>query len=390
MYAPRKLEELAADEPYAIVGGPFGSKLTSADYVETGIPVIRGTNLNGGRYLTETDFVYVTEQKAREDLFGNLAHPGDIVFTQRGTLGQVALIPVDARFDTYIVSQSQMKMTVDPHKADPRFIYYCFSSQDTVKKIINQNASSGVPHINLAVLRNFTILLPELNAQQRIADFLAPYDDLIDNNRRRIALLENAARLLYREWFVYLRFPGHQHSRIKDGVPEGWMQKSLGSVLNLQRGFDLPQNDRVSGDIPVYGSTGIVGTHNASRVSAPTLITGRSGSLGSVCYVDQPCWPLNTALWLTEVKDTSIYFAYHLLQELNLAKFNSGASVPTLDRKVVHAQSVVIPPQPLVGLFDEQVKHLFAQSKTLLRQNEQLTQARDLLLPRLMNGEIKV
>jgi len=139
-----KLENLAASEPYALVGGPFGSKLISTDYVDEGIPVIRGSNLNGGRYLEEDDFVYVSEQKMREDLFGNLAHPGDLVFTQRGTLGQVAIIPDNSRFDTYVISQSQMKLTVDKDKADARFIYYFFSSREAVRRILNQNSSSGV------------------------------------------------------------------------------------------------------------------------------------------------------------------------------------------------------------------------------------------------------
>ena len=109
-----RLESLAATKSYALIGGPFGSKLTSADYVEDGIPVIRGSNLNSGRYLNEDEFVYVSEQKVREDLFGNLAGRGDIVFTQRGTLGQVAMIPEESCFDTYVISQSQMKLSVDP------------------------------------------------------------------------------------------------------------------------------------------------------------------------------------------------------------------------------------------------------------------------------------
>ena len=155
-----KLASLAAKEKYSIIGGPFGSKLTSVDYIEDGIPVIRGSNLNGGRYLDEREFVFVSEQKMREDLFGNLAHRGDVVFTQRGTLGQTALIPQNARYEVYVISQSQMKLTVDPKKADPRYIYYYFSSHEAVQKILNQNSSSGVPHINLTSLRNF--LVPEV------------------------------------------------------------------------------------------------------------------------------------------------------------------------------------------------------------------------------------
>ncbi len=127
------VESLAAEGRYSLVGGPFGSKLTSADYVGDGVPVIRGSNLKGGRYLDESEFVFVSEQKVRDDLFGNLAHPGDVVFTQRGTLGQTAIIPDDARFGTYVVSQSQMKLTVDQERADSRYIYYYFSSRDAVR-----------------------------------------------------------------------------------------------------------------------------------------------------------------------------------------------------------------------------------------------------------------
>lgn len=125
----KKLELLASKERYSFIGGPFGSKLTSHDYVDHGVPVIRGSNLNNGRYLDMSDFVYVTDSKVREDLSSNLAKPLDLVFTQRGTLGQVAIIPDDGISDRYVVSQSQMKLTVDDAKADRLFIYYYFSSR---------------------------------------------------------------------------------------------------------------------------------------------------------------------------------------------------------------------------------------------------------------------
>ena len=111
-------------------------------------------------------------------------------------------------------------------------------------------------------------------------------------------MLEEAAWLLYREWFVLFRFPGHEHVKVIDGLPKGWERRTLGSVLNLQRGFDLPVNRRIPGGVPVYGSTGIVGEHNATKVAFPTLVTGRSGSLGKVSLVDDPFWPLNTSLWV--------------------------------------------------------------------------------------------
>ena len=120
----RRLETLAATEPYSFVGGPFGSKLTSRDYVAEGVPVIQGSNLNGSRFLYMDDFVFVSDSKVREDLSGNLAKAGDLVFTQRGTLGQVAIIPEDGIANRYVVSQSQMKITLDENKSDKFFLYY--------------------------------------------------------------------------------------------------------------------------------------------------------------------------------------------------------------------------------------------------------------------------
>ena len=223
----KKLELLAADEPYSFIGGPFGSKLTQRDYVNNGVPVIRGSNMNGGRFLDMNEFVYVSDSKFRKDLSSNLAKPGDLIFTQRGTLGQVAIIPYEGISDRYVVSQSQMKLTVDSTKADRFFLYYYFSSHEAIERITNFVSSSGVPHINLTTLRSFDVPVPPLDIQRKIAAVLSAYDDLIENNRRRIQLLEQAARLLYREWFVRLRFPGHEHVKIKDGVPEGWERKIL-------------------------------------------------------------------------------------------------------------------------------------------------------------------
>src|SRR5262249_16695250 len=174
---------------------------------------------------------FVSEAKA-DALEPNNAFPGDLIFTQRGTLGQVGLIPSDSRFPRYVISQSQMKLTVHPEKADARFVYYFFRHPDTVQLVKNRAITSGVPHINLGILKEFELPLPPVSTQRRIADSLAAYDDLIENNLRRIALLEEAARLLYREWFVRLRFPGHEHTSIVNGVPEGWRKVSLGEITN--------------------------------------------------------------------------------------------------------------------------------------------------------------
>ena len=275
------IDSIRAESRYSLVGGPFGSDLTTRDYVDDGIPVIRGGNLPDNREFLDEGFVFVREEKA-DTLIANTAYPGDVVFTQRGTLGQVGVIPLEPSFQRYVISQSQMKLTVALDKADPRFVYYFFRHPDTVQKIKNHGLTSGVPHINLGILKAVEIPLPPLGVQREIVSTLGTYDDLIENNRRRMALLEDSARLLHREWFVRLRFPGYEHTPIVDGVPQGWERVPLEAALILQRGFDLPTQDRQEGDVPIYGSTGILGYHDKAKAVSPGVVTGRSGTLGEV------------------------------------------------------------------------------------------------------------
>ena len=142
--------------------------------------------------------------------------------------------------------------------------------------------------------------------------------------------------------------------------------------------------------MPIYGSTGILGYHDKAKASAPGVVTGRSGTLGEVQYVSDDYWPLNTALWVKEFKRVTPFFALFLLREMDLKQYNGGASVPTLDRKSVHRIEILIPSNLLLHSFDEFAVDVFAQIKNLNAQNQNLRTARDLLLPRLMSGEIAV
>ena len=398
-----KVESLAARGRYSLVGGPFGSKLISSDYVEEGIPVIRGSNLNGGRYLDETEFVFVSEQKMREDLFGNLAHRGDVVFTQRGTLGQTALIPVDARFDAYVISQSQMKLTVDPKKADPCYLYYYFSSREAVQKILNQNSSSGVPHINLTSLRNFLVPQVPLHEQRKIAEILSAYDDLIENNRRRIALLEEAARLLYREWFVHLRFPGYEHIKVIDGLPEGWVRRRLVELAEVVMGQSPKSqfyNDAGEG-LPFHQGVTDYGFRFVSHRIYSTAVTKIAEAGDILVSVRAPVGRINItrdkivlgrglAAIRSRTEHQSLLF-YALKNHFYAEDIiGTGAIYAATNKKELEGQIFLDPPALLLREFEDQVSTIDLQITCLESQNQKLTQARDLLLPRLMNGEIAV
>ncbi len=334
-----------------------------------------------GLYLTEYSQTYSDEGLAQSKLWPS----GTLCITIAANIADTSILAIDACFPDSVIG-----FIPDPKKSDARFIKYLF---DTVLKLQYRQVSQGAAQDNLSQgkLLALKFSVPDdVNEQIRIADFIATYDDLIENNRRRIQLLEESARLLYQEWFVRLRFPGHEQVKVGDGVPAGWTKEPLENLLILQRGFDLPVSKRIEGKVPIYASTGINGFHNSAKVKAPGVVTGRSGSLGTVMYVSTDFWPLNTTLWVKEFKKASPLFATFLLRAMKLEGYNGGAAVPTLNRNDVHKVDVLCPPVNLMNEFESQVESIFKQVDKLKEYNEKLAQARDLLLPKLMCGELTV
>lgn len=219
-----KAAQLASAADYSCVGGPFGSDLTTNDYVSHGVPVIRGTNLNGRtRWMIEDGFVFVGEDKA-EQLRRNWAYPGDLVFTQRGTLGGVALIRQDSRFNRFVLSQSQMKLTPNTNEVHPEFLYYYFASPMALRIIERATIATGLPHINLGILKSFPVPLPPLPEQRKIAAILSSIDDAIEATQAVIDQLHVVKKALMAE-LLTRGLPG-RHTRFKQTeigeVPEGW------------------------------------------------------------------------------------------------------------------------------------------------------------------------
>ena len=202
------------------------------------------------------------------------------------------------------------------------------------------------------------------------------------------------ARALYREWFVNFRFPGHEKvplvASCSGDIPQGWEVGRLDDVLVLQRGFDLPKADRVEGTIPIYAATGVTGFHSEAKVKSPGVVTGRSGTIGDVLYVQEDFWPLNTVLWVKEFPKAEPLYAYYVLSSLDLKQFNSGAAVPTLNRNDIHGFDTLIPPRPLQKRFQEIAGAMHTQTRILELQIQNLRRTRDLMLPRLLSGQVEL
>ncbi len=274
--------------------------------------------------------------------------------------------------------------------ADDTFLLACLNNAD-IKPFVTGAAQ---PKLSQGNLRRIQIPLPPLPIQRRIAGILSAYDELIENSQRRIKILESMVRGLYREWFVHFRFPGHESvPRVPSPlgeIPKGWEVGRLDDVLVLQRGFDLPKASRIEGTVPIIAATGITGFHNEARAKAPGVVTGRSGTIGEVLYVQEDFWPLNTSLWVKEFPNSEPLYAFYLLSSLDLKQFNSGAAVPTLNRNDIHGTNVVVPPRSIQKRFQDFTGSMLAKSRTLDQQIQNLRRTRDLLLPRLLSGQINV
>ncbi len=279
-----------------------------------------------------------------------------------------------------------MRVRVDPSLADPLYVYYFASSLHSRSRILADAMTAGVPKINLTYLRRFQILLPSLKVQRKIVALVSTYDDLIETNKRRIALLEKMAEELYREWFVRMRFPGYQTTKFVKGVPNGWEIKRLGEILELAYGKAHKDADRKPGEFDVYGSGGVVGTHSKALVQEKGIIVGRKGNVGAVFYSDRGFFPIDTVYYV--VSKLPLTYLFHLLQTMNF--INNDAAVPGLNRNQAYSNQLYWPGENLVQMYAIKTEPLFTMKFQLVTQNKLLTKTRDLLLPRLISGKLSV
>ena len=338
-------------------------------------------NYKNARQITKADFEETHKRTMLE--------VDDILLTNSGTIGRMAFV-TDREATTKTTFQKSVAIIKpDKQKVLPRYLYY--QLQNCVPQFINSSNGSAQKNLLLSTMRTFQIEIEEnREKQEKIANTLSAYDDLIENNQKQIKLLEEAAQRLYKEWFVDLRFPGHENTKIVDGVPEGWSRTNINGILTFHRGYDLTKNEMKAGRYPVVGSTTVIGYHNEFKIKGPGIVTGRSGSLGKYQFIWDNFWPHNTSLYLSDYKDHNIFFVYSLLQTVDLASLNNGGAIPTLNRNVLSNIEVIEPEKKLQDVFAKIAEPQYQKIRNLEKQNDRLKTARDLLLPKLMSGEVEV
>lgn len=409
-----RLEDLAA-KGRSIISGPFGSSIGSRFFQSDGVPVIRGNNLTTDhKKFVEEGFAFVSHDKAEE--LNAYALRDDILFTAAGTIGQVGIIPRNSRFEKYVISNKQLRIRIDPEKADPDFVFYWLASPWIFETIQNRNTGSTVPLINLGTIRGLPVVLPgDVEAQKKVSALLGSIDAKIELNQRINAELEGMAKLLYDYWFVQFDFPmtaaqaaalgkpklaGHPYrtsggkmiynETLKREIPEGWTDGTLEDVLTLQYGKALKKDIQVPGDYPVYGSGGIYGSHNVPLVQGPGIIVGRKGSVGELHWSNISFYPTDTSYYVEPKVGIDLNYVYFLLQRLPLKSMNSDSAVPGLSRIAAYQLPATLPDKALIAEFGKFAALLRATIANNEQQTQELTQLRDWLLPMLMNGQVTV
>ena len=331
----------------------------------------------------------------------------DIVFSYEATLHRYALIPEGFRG---CLGRRLALIRPNTERVVPRFLHYYFLCHHW-RSVVESNVISGatVDRIPLIRFPDFEVRIPDIETQNRIASILSAYDDLIENNRRRIQLLEQAARLLYKEWFVRLRFPGHERVKIRDGVPEGWERKTALEVMDVLSGGTPKTNvpGYWEGDIPFFtpkDATDCLYTFSTERTLTEdglrhcssrlypkdTIFIAARGTVGKLrlaqtdMAVNQTCYALIAHPPLNQ------HFLYCVLVE-GVEQFRSravGSVFNAIIRDTFKQIPFLVPDQAVIRMFSKHVTPLIRQIDALSHEARKLSQARNLLLPRLMRGEV--
>ena len=387
--------------------GPFGSQLHQSDYSECGIPVVMPKDLVGGKISEES--IARVDKTHVERLCRHKIEVGDILYSRRGDVGRCA--HVTKKEEGWLCGTGCLRVTIDSEKADSRFVFFQLQHPDTVGWVEKHAVGATMLNLNTTILSSVPIRLPALEIQKIIADILSAYDDLIENNQRQIKLLEEAAQRLYKEWFVDLRFPGHENTKIVDGVPEGWNICPFSSKVDIMSGgtpkTSIP--DYYNGKIPFYTPKDSDGAFFAyktqmnitegglkncnSRLYPPkTVIITARGTVGKTTILAVPM-AMNQSCYALKMKenDAPYYLFFALNNEIKaLQTMANGGVFNTIIGKTFDSINIQIPKDPLIYGFEETVRPFMEQIKNKIQANSKLVEARDRLLPKLMSGEVKV
>ncbi len=359
----------------------------------SGVKLIGVSNF-GNKYFPEYEELdEINEKVLREN---DYLKDGDIVFVRsngnKELVGRCMLIQNPPSPVTYSGFCIRARLN-DTATNNPRFFAYYFKSKIFRKSMSNSAVGANIQNLNQGLLSNHEISLPPLETQQKIAHILSRYDEAIENNNKRIKLLEQMAQNLYKEWFVRFRFPRYENCEFENGIPVGWHQGRLSELLEFKRGKNITADEMEDGDVPVI-SAGLEpsGYHSTSNVQGVSLTISSSGAnAGYLAIHYEDIWAAD-CMFITEKNTKNIYYLYELLNNIRPVIFNQqrGAAQPHVYSKDINNLRLWIPNEELIENANKLFESFHKEIYQLQRANKNLAKQRDLLLPRLMSGKVEV
>lgn len=352
-----------------------------------GYPLVRTPNIGKGR------LIYDGMHRVCEDVYNKrnaraVPQENDLIFAREATAGNVALIQ---KGEKVCLGQRTVLIRPNQNKVNPAFLTYFLLAPKQQYNLLSTANGATVAHVNLPTIRNLKIDLPELPIQHRIATILSRYDSLIENYQKQIKLLEEAAQRLYKEWFVDLRFPGHENTKKVNGLPEGWTPSKLGLLAEFKRGKTITKKDVVEGSIPVVagGLEPAYYCNKSNTAERVITISGSGANAGFVRMYFEKVWASDCS-FVDTTTTQYIHFVYCYLKDSRtmIDNLQKGAAQPHVYAKDINALRLLSPTMEVLNSFETKISKIFDTIASLQTQIPLLTEARDRLLPMLMNEEI--
>ena len=374
-----------------------------AEFTEKGIKYIRSEMLTSAKYISDEGLLYISEETHKK-LKRSQLKPGDILFSMAGVyLGKTAILrECDTPANT---NQAVALIRIIDEKCNREYVYYYLNLPEVVKSVNSITGQSAQPNINLKQIGNIQIMLPERSVQDAVVTILSTYDSLIANNQKQIKLLEEAAQRLYKEWFVDLRFPGHETTPIVDGVPEGWASMAMNGIAEYINGYAFKPSDWGTKGKPIIkikemGSGITADTPRNSGESIPTkyivtagdILFSWSATLSAMIW-DEEDGLLNQHLFKV-IPHNGIsreFILQSILKALDeFSNLTTGSTMKHIQRGKLKEVFVNVPDNVTMRKYESISEPMREQILTLKKQIILLKEARDRLLPKLMSGEIEV
>lgn len=353
------------------------------------IPFITPTDINGYTTFYQTKTERTVSDYGANKQKKTVLPPNSVCITCIGsTIGKPCVTKIRS------ITNQQINSIISNSKNDYRYVYYLLRLNLPYLQLIGGGSGAGTPIISKNKFSKFKFLVEDdLPTQRRIASILSAYDNLIENNNKRIRLLEQMAENLYKEWFVRFRFPGHEKVEMENGLPKGWKIKRYKEILTIKYGKGLETTKLTSTGYPVFGSNGVIGFYTKYMYETPQVLISCRGASSGVVNISLPfSFITSNSLVCERTRPNELTFEYlkYYFLNTNLVQYQTGSAQPQITINNIEKLKFIIPNIELQDEFARITRRIDKEILIIQQQTSLLTRQRDLLLPRLMSGKLEV